>query len=66
MISASLGRFAISGLQDWPYSKACNDGVRTLVGHLTGDSYNTHGLVQQADTKSILQDWWIDPVFFSW
>lgn len=56
MISASLGRFAISGLQYWPYSKACNDGVRTLVGHLAADSYKSHGFVEQADTKSILQD----------
>lgn len=55
MISASLGRFAISGLQYWPYSKACNDGVRALVGHLTDDSYKSHGLVQQADAKSIVQ-----------
>lgn len=56
MIPASLGRFAISGLQYWPYSEACNDGVRTLVGHLAGDSYKSHGLVQQADTKSISED----------
>lgn len=53
--STSLGRFAISGLQYWPHSKACNDGVRASVGRLADDSYKSRGLVQQVDKKSILQ-----------
>lgn len=53
IILASPGRFAISGLQCWPYSEACNDGVLTLVGHLAGNSYKSHSFAQQADTKSI-------------
>lgn len=56
IISASLGRFAISGLQYWPYSEACNGGARTVVGCLAGNSYESHSFAQQADTKSI----WLD------
>lgn len=54
IIPASPGRFAISGLQYWPYSEACNDGARTVVGYLAGNSYKSHSWAQQADTKSIL------------
>lgn len=56
IIPASLGRFAISGLQYWPHSEACNDGARTVVGHLAGNSYKSHSFAQQADTKSISLD----------
>lgn len=50
------GRFAISGLQYWPYSEACNDGARSVEGHLACDSYKSHSFAQQADTKSIPPD----------
>lgn len=53
IIPASLGRFAISGLQYWPYIEACNDGARTVVGYLAGNSYESHSWAQQADAKSI-------------
>lgn len=56
IIPASLGRCAISGLQYWPYSEACNDGARTVVGRLAGNSYKSHSSAQQADMKSIPLD----------
>lgn len=39
-----------------PTSKACNDGARTVVGHLAGNSYKSHSFAQQADIKSISLD----------
>jgi len=56
IIPASPGRFTISGLQYWPYSEACNDGARTVVEYLAGNSYKSHSLADQTDTKSILRD----------
>lgn len=53
IVPASLGRSSISGLQYWPYSTACNDAARTVVGYLAGSAYKSHSLAQQADTKSI-------------
>lgn len=64
IIPASPGRCAISGLQYWPYSKACNDGARTVVGYLAGNSYKSHSLAQQADTKSISLDRELTQCFF--
>lgn len=56
IISASPGRFAISGLQYWPYSEACNGGAHTSVRHLAANSYKSHSFAQQADMESISLD----------
>lgn len=66
MISASLGRFAISGLQYWPYSKACNDGVHSLLGHLADHSHKSHWPCSTSWHEVYLARRRIDPMFFLW